>query len=235
MLTDLLKNQWVRYSLTLAAGAAIGVIFYPSKRIEERVTKKYEEEIKLVKEKSASSEAKWQEMYSNVSQEYRDYQKESSSKLDSLTTTLRDLKSKQKTSYYKLVKPDGTIEERKFSESEVNESTQIISQIKQEFQEKVQSIEQKWTDIHRTRLSEVKKQFDEKEQKYVKKIEEFEKTKVTTINEKRFGAEVGADSAREFYLHGTGTIYGPVFVGVHGQVNKRLNSQSIGIGLGINF
>lgn len=235
MLKYLLEKQWVRYVLTLVAGVAIGAVFYPTKRVEEKIKKKYEEEIQRVYERNASSEEKWQELYSSVSEEYRSYKKESSSKLESLTTTIRDLKSKQKTAYYKLVKPDGTIEERQFSESEVNESTQVVTQIRQEFQEKVQSIEQKWSDIHRQRLTEVKKQFEEKEQTYVKRIEELERSKVTTVNEKRFGAEVGMDTDRDYYIHGTGNIFGPVFMGVHGETSKEFNSQSIGLGLGIQF
>lgn len=235
MLKYLLEKQWVRYVLTLMAGVAIGAVFYPTKRVEEKIKKKYEEEIQRVYERNASSEEKWQELYSSVSEEYRSYQKESNNKLESLTTTIRDLKSKQKTAYYKLVKPDGTIEERQFSESEVNESTQVVTQIRQEFQEKVQSIEQKWSDIHRQRLTEVKKQFEEKEQTYVKRIEELERSKVTTVNEKRFGAEVGMDTDRDYYIHGTGNIFGPVFMGVHGETSKEFNSQSIGLGLGIQF
>ena len=49
-LADLLKNEYIRGGLILAVGITIGVLFYPSKRVEEKVSQKYEQEITALKE-----------------------------------------------------------------------------------------------------------------------------------------------------------------------------------------
>lgn len=235
MLKLLLEKQWVRYVLTLVAGVAIGAIFYPTKHVEEKVAYKYEEEIKTLKETHAQEQKSLKEELTKSSSEFSFYKSESEKKVEKLTTEIRNLQSKQKTSYYKLIKPDGTIEVKKFSESEVNESSKTVTSIQEEFKTKIESIEQKWESIHKTRLEEVKKQFTEKEETYKKQIEELQKSKVTTVNEKRFGAEAGMNSEKQGYIHGTGTLFGPVFMGVHGASDKEFNNKSIGLGLGINF
>jgi hypothetical protein len=117
----------------------------------------------------------------------------------------------------------------------VNESTQVVTQIQQEFKQKIDSIESKWKSIHESRVVEIQKQFDSKETEYKKTIEELTKTKTVSINEKHFTLEGGALSDREYYLHTTYDVWGPIFLGLHGEINKETDAKKVGLGVGIKF
>jgi hypothetical protein len=152
---ELLSKEWVRLVGMLLLGVTIGAIFYPTKRIEEKITQKYEQEIASLKEVHQKEVDSVQEEFVKVASEYHSYHDEMEKKVSSLTVEVRTLQSKQKTAYYKIVKPDGTIEIKKFTESEVNESSKVITQVQEEFKRKVDSIESKWQSmklaLHRSR------------------------------------------------------------------------------------
>lgn len=234
-LAELLKKESTRYALTLVLGVAIGAIFYPTKSDEEKVTKKYQEEIASLKESYGKETQVAKEKEEKVVSYYLNIISDTEKKVTKLTSEVRSLKSKQKTSYYKIIKPDGTIEIKKFSESETDESSQIIAKIQEEQKQKLAVIESKYEEIHKQRVTEIKKEFDSKEQTYKKKIEELESSKITTVNQKKFGVEVGTNTEKQYYLHGTSMLFGPIFVGAHGESDKDLGKKSIGLGLGISF
>lgn len=235
-MNKILENPVARYTLVLLLGVTIGAIFYPTKKIEEKITSKYEQQISSLKEEHSKEMSK-------VTEEYKEQLKTSSTRLEeterkvqTLTIQIRDLKTKQKTAKYKIVRPDGTIEEKEFTESETEESTKLISQIQEEFKTKVAQIEEKWSDIHRQRVSEIKKDFDKKETEYQKTIASLEKEKKVTVNEKRFGIEAGIMSDKNYYGHATMDLWGPVFIGVHGTVGAKDNTDnSLGAGIGLRF
>lgn len=235
ILQQLLKNQLVRYSLVLLIGVGLGAVLYPTSRIEERIKKSTQEEYSKLLEEQASDTYKALDLYESTAKSYSEYKQETEKKVQKLTTEIHNLQSKQKTSYYKLIKPDGTIEVKRYSESEVTESSSVVTQIQEEFKTKIESIETKWLTIHKQRLEEVKKDFTSKEVVYQKKIEELEKTKVTEINKKSFGVEGGYNTERQYYLHATGDLFGPLFLGIQTETDKNFDSKSIGAGLGVRF
>ena len=235
ILTDLLSKEWIRLVGVLLIGVTIGVVFYPSKRIEEKMTQKHQEEIAIIKEQHSKESQDLVEKYDVASKESKQVKEESEHKLAKMTSEIKTLQSKIKTTTYKLVKPDGTIEERTFSESETKESSQMVTEIKEEFKTKIESIETKYAQIHSERVLAIKKQFDVKESEYKKTIDELQKSKVTSINEKRFGLEAGITNEKNYYGHATMDVWGPTFVGVHGQVGPQNNSNNLGIGLGLRF
>ena len=130
--------------------------------------------------------------------------------------------------------PDGTIEIKKFTESEVNESSKVITQIQEEFKTKIDKIETKWSEIHKERVAKLQKDFDSKESGYQKTIEELTKSKTVSVNEKHFGLEAGMMSNKNYYGHVTADLWGPVFVGVHGEVGAN-NDNKLGAGIGLRF
>lgn len=231
----ILSNQLVRYALVLLLGAGLGAVFYPTSKVEEKMHNKYEEEVKTIKEAHLSEVASIKEQQTSTSQEYKQYKQETEKKVQTLTTQVQNLQSKRKTSFYKLVKPDGTIEIKQYSESEVKESSSTITSIQEEFKTKVESIEQKWEQVHKQRISSIKKEFTEKEEVYKKKIEELEKSKIISKNEKSFGVEGGYSSDNRYYLHGSGDLFGPIFIGIHSESNKQMDDKSVGAGLGVRF
>lgn len=235
MLQQLLKNQLVRYALVLLIGAGLGAVFYPTSSIEEKLHKKYEEETKTLVETHEKEVKSMKETYDKSLEEFKSYKQESEKKVQTLTTEVKSLQSKQKTSYYKLIKPDGTIEIKKFSESEVNESSSAITSIQEEFKTKIESIEQRWEKVHKERVEQIKKDFVQKEETYKKQIEELEKSKVVSKNEKSFGVEGGYNTESQYYLHAIGDLYGPLYMGIQTESDKEFNDKSIGVGLGVRF
>jgi chromosome segregation ATPase len=235
-MAKLLENQLVRYALVLLGGITIGALFYPTKKIEEKITQKYEQQISKMKEEHAKEVSSTKEEHSAQVKNVTTKLEESERKISVLTVQVRDLKVKVRTAKYKIVRPDGTIEEKEFTESESEESTKIITQIQEEFKTKVSQIEERWSDIHKTRVTEIKKEFDKKESEYQKTIASLEKSKKTSINEKSFGLEAGIMSDKNYYGHATMDLWGPIFVGVHGTVGAKDNTDnSLGAGIGLRF
>lgn len=218
--------------LVLLGGMAIGAIMYPTKHIEERLTKIHQEEIISLKEQHQKELDSEHEEYLSLAASYHQYHDESESKISSLTTQITTLKSHQKTAHYKLVKPDGTIEERDFTDTDIDESNTVVTSIQQEFKEKVDSIEKKWEKIHKDRVVQIQKEFSSKEEDYKKTIDELHKEKVVDINKKSFGIEGGILTNKDYYGHVTYDVFGPFFVGAQGQFGL---SPAAGLGVGIRF
>jgi K+/H+ antiporter YhaU regulatory subunit KhtT len=234
--SKLLNSQWTRYIICLLAGATIGVIFYPSKRTEETVAQKYEQQISELKQTHDSELKTQQKQFSELSEKYSSYKEESERKISSLTVENQKLSSKKKRSYYKIIHPDGTIEIKEISESQTDQSSQVTSQIQDEFKQKLDSIEQKWKTIHETQILELQKKFDEKEADYQKEIESLKVTKVTTVNEKKFSIEGGILSDSAYYMHATMDVWGPFFIGLHGEMNHiQAEEGKLGLGIGLRF
>jgi len=232
--TELLSKEWFRLTGMLLIGISIGAIFYPTKKIEEKLHYQYQQEISSLKEAHSKEVQEVNEKYTASLKENKELHIESERKVSKLTTEIKSLQSKQKTAYYKLIKPDGTIEIKKFTESEVNESSKVITQIQEEFKTKIDKIETKWSEIHKERVAKLQKDFDSKESGYQKTIEELTKSKTVSVNEKHFGLEAGMMSNKNYYGHVTADLWGPVFVGVHGEVGAN-NDNKLGAGIGLRF
>jgi uncharacterized membrane-anchored protein YhcB (DUF1043 family) len=237
---ELFSNPIVRNVLCLVVGVAIGAVFYPSKNIEEKYERQYkqklEEEMRTQSEINSKQISQLKEEFAKTSSELKKEKREAESKVTQLSETVKNLQSKQKTAYYKLIKPDGTIEIKKFSESEVNESTRVVTQIQQEFKEKVESIEQKWETVHKKRVQDLTVEYRSKEQTYQKKISELEEqvkySKKTEINPKKYGISGGYMSGDTYYVSGEADVFGPVYLEVQGQTGKN---NAIGAGIGLRF
>ena len=231
---DLLSKEWVRLVGVLLIGITIGALFYPTKKVEEKITQKYEQEISNLKEVHAKESQDLVEKYAASLKENKELHVQTEQKISSLTSELKNLQSKQKTSYYKLIKPDGTIEIKKFSESEVNESSKVVTSIQQEFKTKIDQIESRYATIHKERVEKLQKDYDSKESEYKKTIAELTKSKTVSVNEKRFGLEAGMMSNKNYYGHATADLWGPVFIGVHGELGTN-NDNKLGAGIGLRF
>jgi len=226
------NNRWAQFALVLLLGVAIGAIFYPTKHIEDRVTKKFEEQITKINEEHLKTVSALKETLDKQEQQYRATISQKDSKLSSLTVEIRDLKVSKKTTYYKIVHPDGTIEVKKSSDTETDESSKVTSRIQEEFKEKVESIEQKWETIHKERVENLRTEYSKKEQDYQKRIDELEEEHIIDINPKKFGVEVGATLNKSPYLHINADVFGPFFVGAHASTGPV---NTLGAGLGIRF
>jgi hypothetical protein len=223
-----------QFVLVFIAGVAIGALFYPTKRIEDRVHQQDQLIIdKLTTEKEEIRTTLTQQITS-ITQQKNEMQLSMTQQLMELRLEVKELQSKKKEVWYKIVKPDGTIEERRYSESEVNESSQVISSVQQEYEKKITELNTQWQKTVDSKLQEQQVQFDKINKENERKISELESSHTVTINEKKYGLEVGYLTSAQYYGHVNVDLFGPIFIGAH--VNTNLtNSTSVGAGLGIRF
>ena len=228
-----IQDNWKIIFIAFFIGITVGVVFYPTKHIEEEITSQYEQEITSLKEQHFKTVVSLKEQINIQNQQNTSKITEQHNTITKLNSEIKTLQSKQKTAYYKIIKPDGTIEIKKFSESEVNESSNVVIQIKEEFKTKIQEIETKWENIHKQRTESLQQDFKNKEQSYQKTIKQLQYSKETTTNPKKFGLEIGILSNKDYYTHIDATLWGPFYMGLHGDINKT--NPKVGIGIGIKF
>ena len=231
---DLLKNRAVQIGLAVLIGAAIGALFYPTKHIEERVKQEYQELVKTERTEKETLRKQLSEEIDELKEERTTRIVETTKKVAKLEYQVRELQSKKKETFYKIVKPDGTIETKIFKESEVNESTTLITSVREEFNQKVTEIEDRWKRVHTKRVEDLKKDFDAKETSYKQVIAKYESEKIVDINPKKYGLEAGYLSSKQYYFHGNVDVFGPVFIGVHTQTDFG-GEHAVGAGIGLRF
>lgn len=245
-LKTLWQYDWFKISSSLLLGAAIGVIFYPSKTITERETTKVKEtyELKIHElEKTRAEEAqKFSEKLTTEESTRKTLEMETSKKLEILTQENRSLKQSSKKQKFKLIKPDGTIIEKELEQSNSEEVTSVVTQVRDEFNQKVKSLEDKWKKVHEERVAELKKKFEQDVEKirdeYKASEKTVEKEKITEVNKKKLRAEAGVayDGDKDLlgYFHLSYPVVGPVFIGggVSGAKTKLGEAQ---LGLGLEF
>lgn len=241
-----LKNRYVQISAAFVIGGFLGYTFYPTKSIEERirveVNEEYKSTLELYHSAYQSTNEKLQEQLTETEKSSKEFKEETNKKVNILTTENRQLKQKVKKRKFKLIKPDGTIIEREFEESDTQETSSVVTSIKEEFTRKVSQIESKWKKIHVDRIKALKTKFEEelkkKETKTVIKEKIVEKEKIVKVNEKKFRPEIGINNDKDIYLHGTYPLWGPFFLGGGVSGGGSLDKVEFGdvrVGVGIEF
>jgi len=243
---DWLKNRYVQTVAAFVIGGFAGVAFYPTKTIEERVyeeTKEhYESVLEETKKTHSEESSKLQEQLTQSEQSSKEFKEEVSRNISSLKTENSELRQSQKRRKFKLIKPDGTIIEKEYEESQSSEVTSVVTEVREEFNRKVSSIENKWKTIHQERVKELKKQFEEelakKETQIIEKEKIVEKEKITTINEKKFRVESGVTTDKTLYVYSSYPLWGPFTVGggfSAGGSTSNIDFGEARVGVGISF
>ena len=230
---EFLKTQDGKYLSIFLSGLLVGYVAFPEKRVEEKLTQQYEQKIAEIKQINEIQLSKTEEEKKKTEASLSSYKRQTDKKLQKLTKEVTELRSKQKVSYYKIVRPDGTVEIKKFTETDISESSQVIESVRQEYSEKISELENKWKQVHEKRVADIVQEFSLKEDRYKKEIFKLEQQRVTEIGKKSFGVEVGLNSDENVYLHATYDILGPFFIG--GLVTNPMQMSSIGLGIGIRF
>lgn len=239
---DLLKRREVQLVLALLLGITVGAIFYPTKRVEERVkievSERYELNISELKQERERLVSNYEERLDTEEKRYVEYQEEVSERMISLTTENRELKQSMKKKKFKLVKPDGTIIEREYEESQSEEVTSVVTEVRLEFDRKVASIEDKWKKVHQKRVGDLEKEYEAKVEKVrseqKEKIVYVDKEKIVEVNSKKLRPEIGVNTDKEVYLHTTYSLWGPVFIGAGTSMNietKEFGDARVGVGI----
>lgn len=222
----LIKNRYVQLILAVLMGATIGVIFYPSKRIES----KYERNIQRLTEENKKKIEKIKQEKQELQRSLVEYRESLTAKIATLKVENRQLKSSMKRRKIKIVKPDGTILEKSYEESKSEEITQIVTQVRSEFERKVASIESKWKKVHLKRIKEVRATYE----KQIKELEKEKSSRTTLINPKSLRSEIGITTDLYMYAHTTYSLFGPVFIGggsTFDVLDKKFKEARLGLGL----
>jgi len=225
-----LKNKNVQIALALLIGLVVGQLMKNSKVTE--IETFYSKRVEEIQTKTREELSKKQEEIDKVEKSSKEYKEEVTRSMTSLRTENRTLRQKVKKRKYRLVKPDGTIIEKEFEESDTAETSTIVVSIKEEFTRKVSSIERKWKEVHIKRIKEIKVKYSELLSKKEQEIETLKKKEL--INPKDFRPEIGITTNQEVYLHTTYPIWGPIIVGGGGSLNKEYDG-SLRMGLGLEW
>lgn len=224
-----------RIVIALIVGIAIGAIFYPSKTIETTERQRYEERIQKEVDYSRQLQQDHQEKVLAIQGESLQQQEQLNAKIQKQKTEISSLKSRVSERTFKLVKPDGTIEERSFRESELSKDTTIVTTIRAEYDRKIKQTEERYKKVYAERLQSLVENVKKKTKEQEEKIAELERTKKVEINKSNTRLGVGVTTDQGYYGLVERDIFGPVFI--HGifQVNPDINDQSGGLGIGIKF
>lgn len=236
MMKRLLNNKTVSLIMALIMGIAIGAIFYPSKSITREETAKYEAKIEKLENEKREQVSNAVSLLNERTEYFKNQKRESQSKMSSLRTENTRLRQKTKETIIKIIRPDGTIEEKIVRTSDTEIVSQIVTDIKQEFNEKVTSIENKWKTIHKKRVVSIKESYEKKLSEKQHIIDTYSKKETIKINERKFGISIGYTNDNRYYGGVSYDIFGPIFLDLHVDTDiKASNNSQVGVGLGFRF
>ena len=239
----ILQNRYLQLVLVLLLGITIGALFYPTKTIEERVEKetslKYDKKISEINAKHSQKEEELRLKAVSEENARKTFEKETSKKLTMLTTENRELRESSKKKRFKLVKPDGTIIEREYEETNSEEISSVVTEIREEFDEKIKSTEEKWKKVYKERLVKIKEKQDsivaKLEEEHKIEIEKLKSEKTVRVNEKSFRLGLGYTSDKEFRIDGSYTLWGPFSIGSSVDLDPSNPSSSGEVSVGVGF
>lgn len=230
-----MKNKYVQYVLILITGIAIGAIFYPSKTITRETTHNLEEKIKSLETEKKNITSFFERQLDMEKRQSKKYHKQVTKNTESLKEENFKLKQKITEKRFKIVRPDGTIEEKWFKESETDVISSTVTKIKSEFTSKVKSIENKWKRIHEKRIAQIKKAYEKKSTTDSEKQERTITKEKIEINKRSFGISLGITNNKEYFSTISYDIFGPFFISGLFKTDESLKNKDIGLGIGIRW
>ena len=230
-----IKNHTVQLAIAFIIGAIVTYFVYPTTQIEERISSKYEKQLQETLTTHQSVVKSLREEIDIKEKAMSSYQESVAQTINTYESEIKELRIKTSEGTYKLIKPDGTIVEKTFKKSETEEYTAYVKTVQEEFNKKINSIEQKWLTIHKDAVSELKIKYDQDYEKKLAEYKQTDKEKIIKSNMKTYGVEAGYTTQQEAYLHTTYTFWGPMFMGGHIQGPTDGSSMSVGVGVGFSL
>ena len=230
------KNPWLLSILTLVIGIVLGVVFYPTKKIEEKYQEqyswKYERENELLRETNDNVMQQLTELQVTS----REVIEKQEAELNQLRTKVTEYESNTHEDTTIIIRSDGSKEIRRIKDTHTKELTKVTEELNSKWEKKLEFTEL----IHQQKVQTLTEEYQEKlslkEKEHQKVVESIKSSKVTTINQKRFGLEVGILTNLNYYSHATMDVAGPVFVGLQVQGSiMPVAPVAAGIGVGIRF
>jgi translation elongation factor EF-1beta len=229
-----LSNRLVQLVIAFGLGMLLCTFLYPSSTSVEKIKEQYQSEIQSLKEESSKKEETYQKQTTELREQNRVIVDAYEGKMSQLRTEIRDLKVKTKETYYKIVRPDGTIEEKRISESDTEESAKIMAEVQQEYKRQLQDAQSQWEKKSAEEITSIKVSYETKIEELKKEIAKKESETTVISNKKSFGVEFGLVTGKAYYGHVTYDIWGPVFIGGHVETLED-NGFRVGGGIGARF
>jgi hypothetical protein len=230
---EIAQNRYVQLVIVGLTCFGMAFLFKPSTTTETEVIEKHEQEIERLNVEIASLLKSHVEIVAEKESEFKKLQVETEKTVKSLKSENSSLKQKIKTRIVKIIKPDGTIVEESVSESDTESTSLIITQVQEEFKQKITEVEERWKSIHEQRVSTLQQNYEKKEQEYQKTIDELHSKTVVKVNEKKLGLEAGYTVKKSIYGHMTYDFANPFFLG--GTIEKEKEQYDFGLGFGVRL
>ena len=171
-------------------------------------------------------------------QKHNEYIENVSKTIASLKTENRKLTESTKRRWFKLIKPDGTIVEKEYTESHKEEVESIVTSVKAEFTRKVSAIETKWLKLHKFRVSELKQEHEKNtlvlHDSYKEQLRQERSKTTVSYGSRKYIVRAGYTSRLDYYAGFGYTLLGPLFID-SGLDFTPASLESGRIGLGIQF
>jgi myosin heavy subunit len=231
---ELLKNRYAQLAAAVLAGALLTALLYPSSQTTESIKQEYQTlmDKKVQEQKDITSSVT--KSLDEMSQNFKTLNDQYTSKVSELNQTISQMSSHKTEIHYKITKPDGTIEERSYFESEDTASTQMISEMKSDYERKLQQTESDLQQKHDQELTQIKSTYSLQVAELNQTISKLEKDKTVIVNPKKWGFELGATADMTAYLHTSYVFWGPLFIGSHYEIDRN-KKTNVGAGLGITL
>lgn len=231
--TDFIKaSRPLQFALVFIAGGTVAALFYPTKHIEEKLQKTFEQETTTLKQQHAQEVTSIQDTYKKQTEELQSTNSKLTSKVSELTTQVSSLKSHQEKTFTKIIHPDGTIEIKAVTVKDSDREITISKMVQQEIDDAVNQSSAKLNSEFHDTLTSKQTEWDSKEKDYQKQISTLTQTKEVTINPKNLTVDVGAMTSGNYYGHGTYTLWGPFVIGAQAEFGS---SPAAGAGIGLRF
>ena len=196
-----------------------------------------EEAVKTYKQEAEAKYGQYEKQISNErtahEEQLQKMKLEFSQKESTFQSQIKDLRSKSRITYIKVVKPDGTIEERRVEQSEVIDVTTNITQIKKEYDLKLQDEISRITEETERSYMIASQTWREEKYRLEEEIRTIKEQKTTSVNPRQLRAEIGLLNDMTAYIHGSYDLIGPFFIG--SQVERYKDTYTGGLGIGVKF
>jgi histone deacetylase complex regulatory component SIN3 len=232
---DLASNRYVQLVVTLIVGISLGYLVFPSKKLVETTDAAWEKKIETIKTDYEKQLTDARSTISTLEQHNLTVTKSYEKKIEELTSQIIKLKKSSKTTIYKIVRPDGTVETQEVTETNEDSTTETVTQIKQEYDQKIKEVEETTKKTYEEKITKIETEHSTKEQILQTEIAELKKSKTETIGQKSFGVEAGALTDKNYYVHTSYDFWGPMTVGVQVERSWQDQSMSAGGGIGVRF
>lgn len=232
-LKEIAANKWTQIVGALVAGIMLGMFVMPTKETTEDVTAQYEKEIQILKTEHAKETSYLRASIDFLAARQKQLVDSYEAKINTLTSQVRELTSHRVEIYYKIVKPDGTIEEKRYIETEDKVKETMLAEMKSEYERQMKVTEQEYQKRSEQQIVSVKAEYQVKVDTLERELSKYKNSTQTVTNPKKLGAEIGFNTDQRVYLHTTYDAWGPIFIG--GQIEKGTTSTGAGIGIGVRF